>query len=165
MVQNPDLGSFSTQLFHYYKYLIKDRKVNGWWFVYHMNRISGELANCFNLCLASGPEGVLNRPTKTHALSMCHMPQHFLHTLTCPNVWFTCLRQSGLLFFVKLSFFVRFWTLNKVKCSKHMKITSLNPEFVFCDHMKCVPASFLAQFVKLVPFLLRGWLCYAWMVI
>ena len=27
-----------------------------------VNRISGELANCFNLCLASGPERVLNRP-------------------------------------------------------------------------------------------------------
>ena len=38
------------------------------------------------------------RPTKTHTLSMCHMPQHFFLMLTRPNVRFTRLRQSGLLF-------------------------------------------------------------------
>ena len=35
-----------------------------------------------------------------------------------------------------------------------MNIASLNPEFVFCDHMKQVCSSFLAELMKPVPFLL-----------
>ena len=42
----------------------------------------------------------------------------------------------------------------KINCSKNMNIASLNPKFVSCDHVKLVCLSFLAQLVKLAPFLL-----------
>ena len=61
------------------------------------------------------------RPTKTHALSVCHTPQHF----------FTRSHASDLLFC--LSFFFCFWTFNKINCSNNMNIASINPKFVFCD--------------------------------
>ena len=69
------------------------------------------------------------RPTKTHALSMCHTSQNQFST--CSHAQTFDSHASDLLFC--LSFFFCFWMLNKINCSKNMNIASLNPTFVFYD--------------------------------
>ena len=95
------------------------------------------------------------RPTKTHALSICHTPHHFF---TCSHARTFDSYASCLLFCLTQSLFLLFLnTNNKINCLKkydyrqsHSSLTMFwkLPKLVFCDYYNEVSCTcFLAQLV------------------